>query len=435
MTGITNAREFRNRLYYGDAVTVLKDFVEDDSVDLVYLDPDNPSRVGVRELSRVSTGPISESPGGTQLPNSLDAAFQVFLGNQPRVIDWLRSLYGTLIEVRRVLRLSGSVFLQVDTLFSPYARMLMDSVFGRDTFRNEVVWDHRQSRHLRESRFPVTSTRLLFYSKDPAHTFFMNERLSKDRPIADLQDRRGVSLVKPERRFDSEVWRVSGVSASGSERLGYPGQDPIELLQRIIETCSPEGAVVLDPYCGTGTTLVTAAAAGRTWIGIDNEYSAITLVKHRLAEAGISRDSFELHGDPVNEKDIFVVAERDPRLYELWVLGILGARPTLGRGTDRGFDGQLLRPVTGRSHPVRLLVEVKARDVRQEDVDRFVDIIGKEGAELGLLVALRETSPHVRRHLGTLPKVFVDGQEYPQIQLLRVDELLAGRRPRLPSGT
>jgi site-specific DNA-methyltransferase (adenine-specific) len=262
--------------------------------------------------------------------------------------------------------------------------------------------------------------------------FFMNRRLSKDRPIADLQDRRGVSLVKPELVVDSEVWRMSGVTAVGSERLGYPGQDPVELLQRIIETSSPESATILDPYCGTGTTLVTAESNGRRWIGIDHDYEAITLVKHRLAEAGVQPESFEVYGDPVNGRDVFSVAGSDPRLYELWVLGVLGARPMLGRGTDRGFDGQLLRQVPGRAHPVRLLIEVKARELRQQDVERFKGILGKEGAELGLFVSLREPPPQVLQHLGTLPHVVFDGQELPQIQLLMVDELLLGRRPRLP---
>jgi DNA modification methylase len=433
MSGFDNTRESSNRLHYGDAQAILKDFVEDGSVDLVYLDPDNPSRIGIRKAWEISASAPPQARGGTHLPDSLDWALQRLLGNEPEVIDWLRSLYGTLTEVRRVLSLSGSVFLQTDTLFSPYARILMDYVFGREAFRNEIVWEYRRSPRFRQQRFPNTSARILFYAKAAAHVFFRNERLSEDRPMADLQDRSGVSLVKPERLVDSEVWRVSGVSASGSERLGYPGQDPVELLRRIIMTCSPDDATVLDPYCGTGTTLIAAEAAGRKWIGIDHDYAAITLVKHRLAEAGVPSESFEVYNDPVNEENIFAVAKRDPRLYELWVLGTLGARPTLGRGADRGFDGQLLRQVTGRRHPLRLLIEVKSRDVRREDVERFENVLGKEGAELGLLVGLHETSPNVLRYLGALPTVSVDGQEYPQIQLLTVGELLSGRRPTLPA--
>jgi DNA modification methylase len=425
----------QHHLYYGDAVATVRNSISDDSVDLVYLDPTMPSLTTASSVQESPPPSSVQSRGSKQyshLPTRLYIALRPLVGDEEPLLSWLDSLFAIMTEAKRVLRASGSIFVQTDVTVSPYVRLLLDYVFGRDAFRNEIVWQHLRP-YFSRSQFPITSTRLMFYAKSSERMFFSNEAAPDGRPITDLQDRHGVSLSKPKPLVDSEVWKVAGVSVAGSERLGYPGQDPVELLERIIVACTPEDAVILDPYCGTGTALVAASQTARRSIGIDHDYVAITLVKHRMADAGISPSSFRVHGDPVSKESAPVVARRDPRLFELWILGLLGARPALGRRRDRGFDGQLIRPVAGRDQPVRILIEVKARATRRDDVVMLQNALAQEGAELGLLVGLDETPIEVSEYSSSLPVVPIAGQRYPAIQVLSINDLSDGRRPALPT--
>jgi site-specific DNA-methyltransferase (adenine-specific) len=310
-------------LHLGDNLAVLRERVADASVDLVYLDPPFNSN---RSYSAVFRGEAVGKARPTALAfddafrwdAAAEAACEALCEGSPHgslapFLRAMRSLLGPgdllaylvmmaprLAELRRALRPTGSLFLHCDPGASHYLKLLMDAVFGADCFRNEVIWRYR--------RWPSQSTRfqrmhdvLLFYTRtaDGSHTFhtlYGYERLADStlkafgtrRQVADFSSGRrkpGVVAEATEGPPLSDVWEVGILAPSGKERVGYPTQKPEALLERVVRAASNPGDVVLDPFCGSGTTLVVAERLGRRWVGIDASPLALSLAASRLAQA------------------------------------------------------------------------------------------------------------------------------------------------------
>ena len=364
----------RNALYYGDNLAVLREHVADESVDLVYLDPPFNSNASYNVLFRERTG--EESPaqiraftdtwewtqeteltferdiiGNPAVPSAVKdmiTAFRQFIGRNA-MMAYLVMMAPRLVELRRVLKPTGSIYLHCDPTASHYLKLLMDTVFGKSSYRSEITWKRTSSHNDVRRNFGALNDVIFFYSKSDEYAFqtqfspYSQDHIDRIYRHVDEEGRRysltdlrspaprpnltydykgykphangwTVSLDRmnqldsegrlyfPEdkngrirmKRFLDEmpgvplgnVWDdISPIPSRASERLGYPTQKPEALLERIIRASSNEGEVVLDPFCGCGTAVAAAHKLGRQWLGIDITHLAVALMKNRLKTA------------------------------------------------------------------------------------------------------------------------------------------------------
>lgn len=382
-----------NRLYYGDNLDVLRRHVADDSVNLVYLDPPFKSNQDYNVLFREQSGTRSAAQimafedtwrwdqaaaavyeevveGGGKVSQVMQA-FRTFLGPND-MMAYLAMMAPRLVQLRRVLKPTGSLYLHCDPTASHYLKVLLDAVFGAENSVNEIIWQRTNARSTR-GRWPRIHDVLFYYRREeqpifipslvPAnkaklpHTLItgpgkrkyqtyeltapgttkegdsgkpwrghdpstMGRHWANSRDVMEEWDRRGeihwpAEGGFPRRRdpvpFDAasrtitvgDVWvDIDRMNQTAKERLGYPTQKPEALLDRIIRASSNEGDIVLDPFCGCGTTVAVAQRLNRHWIGIDITHLAITLIRHRLRNTyGDQIEStYEVIGEPVSPR-------------------------------------------------------------------------------------------------------------------------------------
>ena len=172
------------------------------------------------------------------------------------------------------------------------------------------------------------------------------------------------------------------------ERLGYPTQKPEALLERIIAASSNEGDVVLDPFCGCGTTIAAAQKLKRQWIGIDITSLAITLIRHRLADSFGAAATYEVVGEPVSLPDAAKLATDDPYQFQWWALGLVGARPAEGKkGADQGIDGRIYFHEGDNRETKQIIFSVKAGKLHAPYVRDLRGVVEREKAAIGVLLA------------------------------------------------
>jgi len=248
----------------------------------------------------------------------------------------------------------------------------------------------------------------------------------------------------------SDIWDdVNKINPAGNERLGYPTQKPQALLERIINASSNPGDVILDPFCGCGTTIHAAQKLGRRWIGIDVTYLAINLIKRRLRDAFGEEIEFDEKGQPTDFESAKRLAELDKFQFQHWALSLIGARPLkegAGKGADRGVDGLLYfyetkrtdspgrvreEPLT-RSEPVhreKIIVQIKGGGVNRSDVSTLLGDVENQKAAGGVLITLERPSKQMRTEAADagrfVSKLWHD-KDYPRIQILTVEGLLNG---------
>jgi site-specific DNA-methyltransferase (adenine-specific) len=492
-----------NALYYGDNLDVLRRHIEDESVDLVYLDPPFNSNASYNVLfgradgtqaaaqikafddtwhwDQVASAAFHEVVTlGGDVAGAL-AAFQTMLGAST-MLAYLSMMAPRLVELRRVLKPSGSIYLHCDTTASHYLKLLLDSVFGPENFRNEIIW-HYGGRGAKAvaRQFPRNHDVLLWYSKKPGwvyekqyseaslspeeakaagyrkdeqgrwfktaprgdYTDVSIERLRAEDRIHDTRsggirvkyflEERGSRVL--ERKLVGDVWNDIGdaMHMPKRERLGYPTQKPEGLLDRVIETSSHRGDVVLDPFCGCGATIASAQRLGRRWIGIDLTSLAVSLIKSRLSERGIS--DYSVIGEPTAPDDAARLAADDPYQFQWWALGLIGARPAEGKkGADHGIDGRLYFFDEAGDRPKQLIVSVKAGKVQVSHVRDLIGVLQREQAQVGVLISLNEPTQPMRQEAAGAGFYTSPWGQHPKIQLMTVAELLEGKQIDMPAG-
>ena len=412
-----------NTLYYGDNLEVLRDFPSE-CADLVYLDPPFNSNRSYNVIFRETAGPEAEAQieafedtwhWTTHTAEVFDEVasrgddigrlLQAFVGalGHNDMTAYLTMMAPRLIELRRVMKPTASIYLHCDPTASHYLKTLMDAVFGVRNFRNEIIWK-RTSAHSDARRYGRVHDVLLFYTNgrnsnwndvfqpyDDAYVeqYYRyqdeDERrwMSGDLSAAGLSgggyeyEWHGYTRVwrMPEdtmRRLDAEnrvfytrtgfprlkryldesrglrshdVWSdIEAVRSWHRERLPYPTQKPEDLLERIIEASSNPGDLVLDPFCGCGTATVAAHRLGRQWVGIDITYLAVDLMQHRLRDTFPDdfADGVPVDGEPADEAAALALAERGKFQFQFWAVARLGAMARGGaprKGPDQGIDG------------------------------------------------------------------------------------------------
>lgn len=514
--------DWKNQLYYGDNLDVLHRYIRDESVDLVYLDPPFNSRQDYNVLFAEKDGAESSSQihafedtwewnidaerayeeiveQGGRVADAM-RAFRTFLGGSD-MMAYLAMMAPRLVELKRVLKATGSIYLHCDPTASHYLKILMDAVFGPQFFKNEIIWQ-RTNAHNTALQYGRVHDVILFYAKglrptwNSLKTAFSPEQLGRykveegtgrlytgqdmtaSRPTSNsgkfewrgtmppsnrgwgyekdqLEEwwSQGLILLKKDGtpRMDGlkvyldekegkalqSVWTdIPRISNTSAERMGYPTQKPESLLERIVQASSNEGDIILDPFCGCGTTVQVAQKLNRKWIGIDITHLAIGLIKKRLSDAfGLDvRSTYTIIGEPTDFGGAAKLAEEDKYQFQWWALGQVGARPNeQKKGADRGIDGRLYFHDDTSGKSKQIIFSVKAGGVSVPQVRDLRGVIEREKAEIGIFLCFEEpTKPMLREAAEAGLYKSSDGSTYPRIQILTIQQILDGRQPEYP---
>ncbi len=469
-----------NTLYYGDNLPVLRDHIPTASVDLVYLDPPFNSSRNYNILFKDEHGKEAEAQITafedswhwnaaaehvyrelvTEAPphvSQMIYALRSFLGHN-QMLAYLVMMAARLVELHRVLKPTGSLYLHCDPTASHYLKIILDTIFGPRNFRNEVVWNYGGWTHQKMKHFPRKHDILLFYAKSEDTDFrplsdpWTREEYVALRKQAIHTDETGREYIFDERgaagqkryldvalaegRPVTSVWNLRSLTSSSKERLGYPTQKPLALLERIISASSNPGDIILDPFCGCGTAVAAAERLGRRWIGIDVTHLAIAIQKSRLREM-FPAIQFQVIGEPRDMGAARELANRDRYQFQWWALSLVQARPLGGeldskrgkKGADRGIDGVISFVDDASGKPKRAIVQVKSGNVKSGDVRDLRGTLEREQAALGAFVTLEKPS---REMLAEAAAAGVYrspgwGRDYPRLQILTIEELLSER--------
>ena len=517
-----------NRLYYGDNLDVLRESVDTASVDLVYLDPPFNSNRSYNVLFANKSGEESQAQieafddtwvwsqqseaafdelvhGGAPV-NVADAieAMRRLLGDND-VLAYLVVMTSRLVELHRVLKPTGSLYLHCDPTASHYLKLLLDAIFGPKAFRNEIVWK-RSTAHSDTKQGSKQAGRLhdvlLFYTRgdnwtwNPIYTpYDKNYIESKYRYIEEGTGRRyrkgDLTAAKPggDTRYEwrgkrpypgrywaytrdkmeqfaaegrlhytstgmpeykryldeqpgiplQDIWTdISPINAKAAERLGYPTQKPEALLERIIQASSSEGDVVLDPFCGCGTTISVAQRLRRQWIGIDITFLAVDLIDKRLrgTYGEDIRHTYDVRGIPRDVGGASALFRDNPFDFERWAVSLVGGQPhqRAEQAGDKGVDGWIRFPKSARETG-RAVVSVKGgRQLNPAMVRDLRGTVESQRADMGLLVTLETATRGMvdeARRSGTYTHPMTN-RAYPRLQIITVRELLSGKQPDMP---
>lgn len=236
-----------------------------------------------------------------------------------------------------------------------------------------------------------------------------------------------VLYIERTHKMADDVWRMPMLQPASREKLGFPTQKPVALLERIIAMASNEGDVVLDPFCGCGTTIDAAEQLGRRWIGIDITKVAIEVIQWRLAQKYPHID-YSVRGIPTTMEEVDFLAERDKYAFQQWVCDRLGIDADVRKGADKGIDGELVRyDLQGR--PWRAVVSVKGGGVNVTQIRDLLGTVERERADTGIFVTRKRPTGPMREE-AIAAGLTEEGT--PRIQILEVADLLQGKGPIVP---
>ncbi len=551
-----------NVLYYGDNLDVLRKHIKDASVDLIYLDPPFNSNRSYNVLFRHKSGQEAQAQieafddtwtwsqeadrlydelvkGGaapTRVADALEGMRRVLDDND--VLAYIVMMTARLVELERVLKPGGSLYLHCDPTASHYLKIILDAIFGPVNFLNEIIW-RRTGAHSSARRYAPTHDVILFYAKGHDYKWnnprkaFMRGHVAEyfveeggrwrtnyygnvltgsgtrngesgqpwqgfdptakgrhwaipgdlvadiDEDFSDMTQHQKldrllklghITIVKGEawpmyqRTITPkdgtpvpDIWAYQpytdgtvfgteeGIDADvrwlgtrDRERLGYPTQKPLGILERMIAASSDPGDIVLDPFCGCGTAVDAAQKLGRQWIGIDITYLAVDLIQNRLRGTygeGIEK-TYEVHGIPRDIEGAQALFNESPFDFERWAVSMVDGTPNVRQVGDRGIDGVIRFPTDNKKGVGRALVSVKGGQIVNPGMLRdLVGTVQTERADMGVLIAMTAPTGGVvsaAKHSGSYVWP-VNGRPYPMVQVVTVEELLAGKRLDMPS--
>ena len=455
------------------------------------------------ETERTFEQDIILHPGTPSAVKDMITAFRQFIGRNA-MLAYLVMMTPRLVELRRVLKPTGSLYLHCDPTASHYLKLLLDTVFGKENFRTEIVWKrtsaHSDTRQGREQHGRIHDV-LLYYTKgnswtwNPIYTAYDQEyvdnfykhiepetgrrytldnisgpggaakgnpsyevmgvtrywRYSQQR-MQQLIDAGKIVQTRPgavpryKRYLDEmpgislqDIWNDIGpIPSQASERLGYPTQKPVGLLERIISSSSNEGDVILDPFCGCGTAVAAAQKLNRQWLGIDVTHLAVALMKSRLKTA-FNLDpgaDYAVVGEPRDVGSARALWEQDPYQFQFWAVSLLKAQPQAEqrRGADQGIDGIIYFVDGPRRTPQKVVIQVKGGRMSSPQIRDLKGVVEREKAALGLFISLDEPTRDMRAEeaSGGFYQSDVWQRDFPKIQLRTITDLLAGRNFDLP---
>lgn len=444
-------------------------------------------------LTRIHNDPAVPAP-----LIELMKTFMNFLKASP-MMAYLVQMSIRLVHMHRILKPTGSLYLHCDPTASHYLKLILDAIYGPSSFRNEMIWK-RTSAHSDSATCGNAHDIILLYTKNKKFTWnkqyqpYDREYIeSHYRYTEDASGRRyrtdnltamglsgggyeyewnGVKKIWrcPKEKMEQldkagrirytrtgtaeyiryldempgvplqDVWSdIAPINSQAQERLGYPTQKPLELLKRIVSASSNPGDVILDPFCGCGTTIDAVETINRenpdeqprTWIGIDVTHLSINLIKHRLTRFE-PLPEYEVIGEPAGIGGAEALAQQDPFQFQFWALGLIGARPVGGKkkkGADLGIDGvrYFLDEMKGKQPITKtMLVQVKSGKVGSKDIRDFVGTLSREKAEMGVFVTLQDPTGPMKAEAATAGTYtsLQYNKTYPKVQILTIEELL-----------
>jgi DNA modification methylase len=497
-----------NRLFYGDNLGILRDqkHFPDECVDLIYLDPPFNSKRVYNVLFKSPSGADSEpqihafEDSWTWTQQTSDLYDELIGGGAPlQVASAMQAMYRLLgksdvnaylvmmairlVEMHRVLKPTGSLYLHCDPTASHYLKVMLDAVFGPEHFRNEIVWKRTPfsgSSKARAQQLPRSHDIILFYSSTDDRTWngptlpYGDEYLARfkwddgdgrgpyrktllktysDETFKRLEsDNRLVAPVRAGAKWSykqylaessgtkqiDDTWMdINSINPVAQERLGYPTQKPIALLERIIAESSNEGDVVLDPFCGCGTAVDAAQGLHRRWIGIDISILAVELIQDRMERAyeSVKDQDYEVRGVPNDLESAQTLFDYDPFEFERWAVLQVEGQPNDKQRGDQGYDG-LISFHTDTTGTGSVAIQVKGGKHVGPDAARSLrGTMERFGFEMGLLIILGQPTPGVQAEIDQSESYVNDftGTSYPKLQVLTIADLFAGQRPRMPT--
>ena len=373
---------------------------------------------------------------------------------QNDMMAYLTMMAQRIMELHRVLKSTGSIYLHCDPTASHYLKLLMDAVFGGEAFRNEIIW-HYKKWSTGKWTFQRNHDVLLFYARSSRHIATFNQlymeraestkkRFGDGRIISSVYGEGGkrvpsVTSGTTSGTRQDDVWAIGRVPPI---KQLFPTQKPDGLLERIITASSKQGDVVLDPFCGCGTAVVMAERLKRRWIGIDITHLATTLIRHRLQDSfGNKLTPYKVIGQPVDIASARALAtdgEHSGRYqFEWWALGLVDARPARDRrkGADSGVDGYINFFEDNKGKPKRIVVQVKSGKVNRSHIATLKGDVEREQADIGLFITLEPPTRPMEMEAvtaGFYTSPHWPDERYQRIQILTIEELLAGKRPDYP---
>jgi len=545
----------KNILYYGDNLDILRkpEYFPSQSIDLIYLDPpfnsdqdynmfwkDESGRTSDAQITVFGDtwhwGPTAEKTfsyiiqhGTHRVAQTIDALRRILGTNQ--MMAYLVMMTARLVELHRTLKPTGSLYLHCDSTASHYLKILLDSVFGPEHFRNEIVWK-RTSAHSSAKRWGPIHDTILFYTKSdtytwkPQRTSYSPEHLKSSYRLEDergvyssmdltgagkrtgasgqpwrgfdptsigrhwsiskegmkqLNEQENVHKMSSQQKLDALdqagyihwpskgerprfkkylnnesgvtlqdiILDISPLSSQAKERLGYPTQKPLALLERIILASSNPGDVVLDPFCGCGTAIAAAQKLGRRWIGVDITHLSVAMQKYRLQDQfDLKAGDYQVIGEPkdmAGARAMSKDSENDGRYqFQWWALSLVRAKPfgqsTQGtrkgkKGADQGVDGLILFQDDESGRAKEVLVQVKSGKVGPKDIRDLRGAMERRKSEIGVFITLDAPTREMETEAAVAGDYISQAFErsYPRLQILSIEQLFKGADVKMPS--
>ncbi len=353
-----------------------------------------------------------------------------------------------LIELHRVLKDTGSIYLHCDPHASHYLKLVMDQVFGYNNFRNEIVWSYQTGGASKE-RYARKHDIILFYTRSDKWTFNYLEikEMRTEKSLERAKNPKGARFSADNTmKNPTDIFNIQALNPMAKERLGYPTQKPEALLERIILASSNPGDIVLDPFCGCGTTVTVAEKLGRNWVGIDITTLAIQVIKERLADQFTTKfDNLNvkvrIDGLPKDMHGAITLAEKcehDGRFnFQYWVLGLLGAIPTKGKskdnkkGKDEGIDGIIIYKEEDETK--KLIISVKSgKTPHSNEVRDLKGVVDREKASGGIFVTLYPPTKDMIKEAVVSGTYDFYSKKFQKIQIVTVEDLFNNKYPDIP---
>jgi len=541
-----------NKLYFGDNLHVLRQYVKDETVDLIYLDPPFNSQASYNVLFKGPVGKQSTAQVGAfedtwhwgtgtelaleELRASSHRSWEVlcalrsFLGSGD-IMAYLTMMSVRLVEMHRVLKPTGSLYLHCDPTASHYLKIMLDAIFGPERYLNEIIWRRTGSHNPRRSFGPVHDV-IHAYAKTSDYKFNIVRRPymrghveSRYTRAADgrmkfssggnvltgagIRDgasgqqwrhfnvtakkrhwavpgfyeelmptaykslnaveklealyQAGLVEITPDAAWpimvrylderdgtpltdlwtyqpytQNTVWGtdqgidqdVAWLGPTDPERLGYPTQKPVGLLQRIIESTTAAGDVVLDPFCGCGTSIHAAQKLKRAWLGIDVTHLAVQIIEDRIKKH-FPAAKFQVVGRPEDEAGARDLAARDKFQFQFWSVSAVGGQPRdhQRKGKDGGVDGIIYFKKSARRDGMAVVSVKGGHHLNPAMIRELHGTVGQEGADVGIFVCLETPSRDMKLAATAAGFVDLEGRKVPKIQIVTINDLFTSARP------
>jgi len=460
-----------NTLYFGDNLEILRDKIEDACVDLIYLDPPFQSgknyniifqpeadkikgataqiktfedtwhwgEKAEKEYRGLIEGNITiEKP--PQKLIDLMKAMRGYLGECP-MMAYLCMMSPRLLEMRRVLKPTGSIYLHCDPTASHYLKLLLDAIFGARNFRNEIIWRIGWVSGYKTQKVGWIRNHdtLLYYTKTD-NFIFNKQYISYPEDYVRRDGKKptgkGIPIEDTWNCSSADILNSIMIMSFSREKVGYPTQKPEKLLERIIKASSNEGDLVLDPFCGCGTAIAVAEATKRRWIGIDITYLAIDIIKKRLEKNKIQEGKdFKVDGEPFDVNSAQELAKRYPFQFQIWCVSKLNATPSPSKTADKGVDGFInFLDKTRKEKFGKGIIQVKGtKQVSPSMVRDLKGTMQSQNADFGILITLQSPTRDMKTEAIIEGEINILGKKLPKIQLLTVEDLFKNPIPvKLP---